>query len=206
MSDNSPVPEWFGRNEEERRAAKSARRRGLGCGLLVFFALLAAGAGYWAFDSHARANRLERDLAAARAREAARSTPPAVQPGDPLLPVEPTIPAEDPAEAGASDDEPVESGVALDASSVRQVIRSLSPAFRKCFDDALAEDPRSDGSLRVTVHIAPTGDVSSVETTRSGNLSPAVGSCVAAKVRGAKFPASGAPTSVSFPVTFAAQH
>jgi hypothetical protein len=205
MSDNSPVPEWFGRTEEERRAATTSRTRTLGCGLLVFFALLAAGAGYWAFDSRARADRLERDLAEARQRaKEARDPLPAAPPPVPEPEVAPS-PVEEPPEEEAPVGEPADSGAALDARSAQQVIRSLSPAFRKCFNDALAEDPNSDGRLNVKVRIAPTGDVSSVETTQSGHLSPAVGNCVAAKVRGAKFPASGAPTSLDFPVTFVAQ-
>jgi len=213
MSDNSPVPEWFGRTEEERRAATG--RRGLGCGLLVLFALLAAGASYWAIDSHARASRLERDLAAAKqreqdAREAVQKSSVVTEPTPspepvPVEPEEPT-PVAPPTVEEMPPEQPADSGTTLDARSVQQVIRSLSPDFRKCFNDALAKDPSSEGRLQVTVRIAPTGGVTSAETKQSGHLSPAVGRCVAAKVRQAKFPASGAPTTVTFPVTFAAQH
>jgi len=211
MSDNSPVPEWFGRTEEERRAAKSARARGLGCGLLVVFALVSSVAIYFAIDTRARAERLERDLAAARQREkdardemqrrsaAAEPTPvPAPEPvaEPPVEPPPDEAPLDGPADAGSE----------LDSRSVQRVLRTLSPEFRKCYNAALAEDPSAEGRLRLDVRIAPSGDVESVQATREGNLSPAVGHCVAAKLRAAKFPASGRRTSVSLPVVFKASN
>lgn len=208
MSNNAPVPEWFGGAQPD--SAKSSRAQGLGCSLLLLFALVAAVAIYFAVKSRARAQRLERDLAAARQQAKAaqsamqRSATQAEKPPKPV----PAAPARDaaPPDAATPDAAPPDAATVarhkLDARALQQVLRPLRPEFRKCYEAALAKDPNAEGRLRLEVRIAPSGRVSSVKTSMHSGLPPAVGRCVSARLRAARFPASGQSTTMSLPLTF----
>jgi len=229
MSDNSPVPEWFGRTEEERRAAAHTKARGLGCALVAVLMLAGAG-GYWALQSQARVDKLEQELARAREREAALgqrnaaegagAQPLPAAPADPTLepgaleleeatPEEPA--PEEPPGAGAleiADGAPqseTEVPSKLPASTVREAIKELRPTLRSCYQSALNKTPDAEGTVRVRMTVKPDGRVETVKSGVTGSLPDSVAQCISAKVKATRFPKSGGTTTIAFPVVFASQ-
>lgn len=110
---------------------------------------------------------------------------------------------------------PVELGVpglapsAVAAGNVpdaRAVVRSFSPAFRRCFSDGLAIDPNASGTIRLTVTLGAAGEVLGVNSTSAGKLSPRVVKCVEDVTRAGRFgPPAGGGATLVIPLTFASQ-
>ncbi|HEY4117481.1 MAG TPA: AgmX/PglI C-terminal domain-containing protein [Byssovorax sp.] len=83
------------------------------------------------------------------------------------------------------------------------VVSGMGAGLRRCYNKGLStEDPGMRGSVRVTASVGPNGEVVSVTATDSPGLSPAVLSCVKARVASAQFsePPSGHAT-LKFVVT-----
>jgi hypothetical protein len=76
------------------------------------------------------------------------------------------------------------------------VIVQLRPAFRLCYNQALAVDPLMEGCVTIIVRVAPDGAVTSVEPTNADGLSPGVGLCLASSIQQAHFDPPGANGAV----------
>jgi len=79
---------------------------------------------------------------------------------------------------------------------------------RKCWEPSLAgrsKDGPVNARVNATVKIAPSGNVDSVNASGSEGDFPGLSSCIASKIKGWKFPASGGTTTVNVPFVFAAQ-
>src|SRR5678815_1619927 len=79
---------------------------------------------------------------------------------------------------------------------------------RKCWEPALAgraKDGPANARVSATVVIGPSGNVDSVNAGGAEKDFPGLSSCIASKIKGWKFPASGGSTTVNVPFVFAAQ-
>lgn len=91
-------------------------------------------------------------------------------------------------------------------SNAAQVVAGLRAGFRRCYQQALDQNPDIAGSIRLTLRVGPGGEVSGVSATDSGNLPPAVVSCVKARAQSAQFaPPDGGSAAINVPVTFVKQ-
>lgn len=103
----------------------------------------------------------------------------------------------------------VSGGTVANASAV---VAGMAAGFRRCYNKGLKEDPQMKGSLRVTAHIGPNGEVQSAHATVSpappaqGAITEAVRQCIQARVVSAQFapPDKGGATIV-IPVTLVTQ-
>jgi outer membrane biosynthesis protein TonB len=97
----------------------------------------------------------------------------------------------------------------LDSAQVQTVVARYSPSVkRSCWQPALdTRDKDAPSSARVVVTIAVTGSGSVQDASTSGDPRGYRGlaTCIAARVRGWQFPASGDSTTVNVPFVFAAQ-
>lgn len=97
----------------------------------------------------------------------------------------------------------VSGGTISDAS---RVVARMRAGFRACYQKGLAQNPDAQGNIRLTIRVGPGGEVTGVTATPSGNLPPAVVSCVEARARSAQFsPPEGGSAAVVVPVTFVKQ-
>lgn len=104
-------------------------------------------------------------------------------------------------EAAQQAPRPSEPGSVANASTV---VAAMTPAFRRCYAEALKRDPSERGSIRITARIGASGEVTSVSPSGHG-LSPETASCVAAVVAKAIFaPPEGGGATIVIPVTFVA--
>jgi hypothetical protein len=83
-------------------------------------------------------------------------------------------------------------------------VASMGPGFRACYNKGITtEDPSMKGSLRLTLKIAPNGDVASLSTSGGSGLSSTVIDCVARRAQTAHFQVGeGGGGTVVVPVTF----
>lgn len=94
----------------------------------------------------------------------------------------------------------LESVGVIDKTAVRKVVREHFEALRLCYESALLANPHLAGTVVAKFTIQLDGTVHDV--TASG-VHPDVEICVAAKVRGFKFPKPDAPrVEVAYPFTF----
>lgn len=94
----------------------------------------------------------------------------------------------------------MESVGAIDKTAVRKVVREHFEALRLCYESTLLANPTIAGTVVAKFTIQLDGTVHDV--TASG-VHPDVEICVAAKVRGFKFPRPDAPkVEVAYPFTF----
>jgi len=85
---------------------------------------------------------------------------------------------------------------------VATVLLSLKPAFARCYDAELEHSPGRRGTIRLTIRVAASGEVSEVEATSEGDLVETIG-CAKAVARGAKFPPpEGGSAVITVPVPF----
>jgi hypothetical protein len=89
-------------------------------------------------------------------------------------------------------------------AAIDQVVASLPPGFRACYDRALQSDPRLAGKAIVIAKIASSGDVSSADAAQGTGLPSPMIQCLLRWVHNARF-ASPGPTgsTVQIPLTFA---
>lgn len=91
---------------------------------------------------------------------------------------------------------------ALDANSIRSVVRASNARTRICYERALAKQPSLQGTLTVSFTIGRDGKVSS--SMGSGFPNQGVTDCVVKVFQGLRFPASsdGKVTPVKYPIVF----
>lgn len=91
-------------------------------------------------------------------------------------------------------------------SNASRVVAAMRAGFRACYNRGLAENPDSQGSIRLSIKVGPGGEVQSVGASPSGNLPGSVVSCVRARAQAAQFdPPEGGSAVVVVPVTFVKQ-
>ena len=100
-------------------------------------------------------------------------------------------------------------GGQLDAAQTSAVVsRYTGSVKRSCWQPALdSRDPTAPSSARVlvTITVGPTGAVQSATTSGDPRGYPGLANCIAGRVRGWQFPATGGTTTVNVPFVFAAQ-
>lgn len=97
----------------------------------------------------------------------------------------------------------VAAGSVSDAS---RVVAGMTAGFRRCYNQALEQNPDASGSIRLAIKVGPGGEVSSVTATPSGNLPPSVVTCVQARAKAAQFsPPEGGSAVINVPVSFVKQ-
>ena len=165
--------------------------------------------------------------------EAPRSAPPAAAPA-PAAPAVPTKPgtaggglsgigstgqqggAAEGAASGVGQKVPglkgsaVVGGAAVSGGSVSnaaRVVAGMRAGFRNCYQRGLALDPTAQGSLRLTIQVGSTGQVTNVTTSGvTGGLPAAVVACVVARARAAQFDApQGGTATIAVPVSFVSE-
>jgi len=88
-------------------------------------------------------------------------------------------------------------------SNAARVVAGMRAGFRACYQRGLNENPDAQGSVRLVVKVGPSGAVTSVTPSATGNLPPSVVACLVARAKAAQFdtPQGGSATIV-VPVTF----
>jgi hypothetical protein len=88
-----------------------------------------------------------------------------------------------------------------------RTLAGMRAGFRYCYDRGGAADPSMHGHLKITMKVAPTGEVTEVTLTPSNVLSPPVRACIAERAQAGKFePPKGGATTLSVPVDFGKEH
>lgn len=97
----------------------------------------------------------------------------------------------------------------LSAGEISAVVEANRPLVkRRCWQPALDATKGMGGSsarVSATIVIAPSGAVQSVSASGAEKDYPGLSSCIASRIKGWKFPASGGSTPVNIPFVFAAQ-
>ncbi len=95
----------------------------------------------------------------------------------------------------------------IDREAVRRVIRSILNQIKSCYERELRVKKGLEGKVVIQFEIMEQGRVRSAKTKNSSMSSPAVESCVAARIREARFPEPPAGTIavVDYPFVFGAQ-
>jgi len=100
-------------------------------------------------------------------------------------------------------------GSQLEAAQVQQVVsRYTSSVKRSCWQPALDtrdKDAPSSARVVVSIQVGPSGSVQSVSTSGDPRGYRGLANCIAGRVRGWQFPASGSTTPVNVPFVFVAQ-
>jgi outer membrane biosynthesis protein TonB len=100
-------------------------------------------------------------------------------------------------------DAAVAGGSVSDAS---RVVAQMRAGFRACYNRGLAENPDIEGKIALSIKVGPTGQVSSVSATKTGNIPVSVVDCVKARATSATFAApQGGAAVVQVPVSFVKQ-
>ena len=87
--------------------------------------------------------------------------------------------------------------------NAERTLAGMRFGLRYCYDRGLVADPQAHGHLKITMKIAPTGEVKEVTLTPANVLSPPVRACIAARVQAGRFdPPKGGATTLSVPVGF----
>lgn len=104
---------------------------------------------------------------------------------------------------------PTGGGTGLDSDAVqRTVSRYKTSVQRSCWQPALDtrdRDAPSSARVSVSITVGPSGSVQSASTSGDPKGYRGLASCIASRVRGWQFPASGGNTTVNVPFVFAAQ-
>ncbi|HEU5074269.1 MAG TPA: AgmX/PglI C-terminal domain-containing protein [Polyangiaceae bacterium] len=91
-------------------------------------------------------------------------------------------------------------------SNASRVVAGMRAGFRNCYNRGLAQNPDSQGSIRLSIRVGPGGEVQSVTAVPAGNLPGSVVGCVKARASAAQFaPPEGGNAVVVVPVTFVKQ-
>jgi outer membrane biosynthesis protein TonB len=83
----------------------------------------------------------------------------------------------------------------------------MRAGFRACYRRGQDENPDIEGKIALSIKVGPTGQVSSVAATKTGNLPASVVDCVKARATSATFapPQGGGAAVIQVPVTFVKQ-
>jgi hypothetical protein len=79
--------------------------------------------------------------------------------------------------------------------------RKALPLLRRCYDDALEDDPSQSGRIVFTIRVAPSGDPIGVSTTENTGLSQSVDACMERAIRRLEFNPPGASSVIVLPVS-----
>lgn len=92
-------------------------------------------------------------------------------------------------------------------SEAAQVVAKMRAGFRSCYRRGQDENPDIEGKIALSIQVGPTGQVTSVTATKTGNLPQAVVDCVKARASAASFspPQGGGVAVIQVPVTFVNQ-
>ena len=91
-------------------------------------------------------------------------------------------------------------------SNAASVVARLQGRFRACYMQGLASNPDLSGRISLSIQVGPTGSVTSVSASPSGNITPDVVECVRSRAMSARFdPPQGGSAVVSAPVSFVKQ-
>jgi hypothetical protein len=114
-----------------------------------------------------------------------------------------------PSTAGPGDVPGGAAGSQLSAGEIQGVVSQNQPLVkRKCWQpalDAKSKDAPTTARVSAKVTIGPSGNVESVSAGGADKDYPGLAACVASRIKGWKFPPSGAPTNVNIPFVFAGQ-
>jgi hypothetical protein len=92
-------------------------------------------------------------------------------------------------------------------SEAGDVVASLRPKFRTCYNRGLKENEALEGRTTIEVKIAPDGRVFHVRVQEGRMASPSVQKCLLDEIRTARFaPPAGGSASLLIPVTFVQQN
>jgi hypothetical protein len=88
-----------------------------------------------------------------------------------------------------------------------RVVAQMRAGFRACYRRGQDENPDIEGKIALSIKVGPTGQVSSVAATKTGNLPASVVDCVKARATSATFapPQGGGAAVIQVPVTFVKQ-
>ncbi|MCA9677942.1 MAG: AgmX/PglI C-terminal domain-containing protein, partial [Myxococcales bacterium] len=89
--------------------------------------------------------------------------------------------------------------VKLDKAIVKRIIERARGAIEQCHQRQLMKDPYTGGIVTVKFTVGADGKVTSAS---GSGVSSEASSCVASVFRKLRFPAPGAPTSISYPIPF----
>lgn len=88
-------------------------------------------------------------------------------------------------------------------SDAEQVIASIRPEFRSCYQAGLKTDPLMQGCVVIVAKISAEGEVASNEVGHREGLSPELAGCLLDVVKRARFAAPGGNGStLNIPITF----
>ena len=212
MSENSPVPDWFGRAEHSEAGGTAARASGCALWVQVIVFAIAALAVAAALQQHDRAKLLANKLEQAERREAEtrseleRERQNALLPTTAAPPVATTVAPEPTAAPSPAVPEPANPDPATgSAGELNKVMQRSRAAFRRCYDVALAKNPGAQGKLVLRISIAPSGEVTSAQTNVTGSLPASVAACASQVARSLKFPEASGPAVVTYPMNFESQ-
>lgn len=92
-------------------------------------------------------------------------------------------------------------------SDAARVVATMRAGFRACYRRGQDENPDIEGKIALSIKVGPTGQVTSVTATKTGNLPQSVVDCVKARANSASFapPQGGGVAVVQVPVTFVKQ-
>jgi outer membrane biosynthesis protein TonB len=92
-------------------------------------------------------------------------------------------------------------------SDAARVVAQMRAGFRACYRRGQDENPDIEGKIALSIKVGPTGQVSSVAATKTGNLPASVVDCVKARATSATFapPQGGGAAVIQVPVTFVKQ-
>jgi outer membrane biosynthesis protein TonB len=87
-------------------------------------------------------------------------------------------------------------------NDLAKAVAGMAPAFTRCYDIGLGQDPKMAGSVRVTIKIGPKGEVISAAPAGGDGLSAEVIACVIHVVQAARFsPPEGGSATITIPLT-----
>jgi hypothetical protein len=91
-------------------------------------------------------------------------------------------------------------------SDASRVVAQMRAGFRACYNRGLAENPDIEGKISLSIKVGPTGQVSGVSATKTGNIPESVMECVKQRASSANFsPPQGGAAVVQVPVSFVKQ-
>jgi hypothetical protein len=91
-------------------------------------------------------------------------------------------------------------------SNASRAVAAMRAGFRHCYNRGLQENPDAGGSIKLSITVGPSGEVTGVTAVPSGNLPSSVINCVQARARAAAFdPPEGGSAVVVVPVTLVKQ-
>ncbi|HWO11600.1 MAG TPA: AgmX/PglI C-terminal domain-containing protein [Polyangiaceae bacterium] len=91
---------------------------------------------------------------------------------------------------------------ALDASTIRSVVRQHSDGFMGCYQLGLGRDPTLQGRVTTRFAIAPGGKIAELEITANELPDCAVVECIREHFATIEFPPPGSVVTVQYPLVF----